>query len=193
MIEAWKIQKALYDIYGQGAVCVANAHMFRTGLEADFACVTKAGYGYEYEIKRSYADFKNDFKKGTKHEDIAKGLGLQNYFTFCFSTHGLAQKCLPEVPALYGVMYAEERVRRYYTTTEEYYANRHAAITTVAHLRGATKLHDNKMDWKHVAFRVGMSYKSKVFTRLKWPDAPPPDKPEWRKMHFNPADLEKGA
>jgi len=203
MIEVWKIQKALYELYGSGSICLANAHVFCTGLEADFACITKAGYGYEFEIKRSYADFKNDFKKGdyaldveamaagdytknikrTKHDVITQGGGKQNYFSFCFDSKALAEKCLPEVPAKYGVIYAYETISRIYERPEDHQPPyRWASYAHVQHMRMPEKIHDNKMDWKHIAFRVGMSYKSKVFTRLKWPEVPAP-RPSW----MNPA------
>ena len=46
-----------------------------TGYEADLLAVTKAGYAYEYEIKRSLSDFRADKKKLEKHASLS-GIGM---------------------------------------------------------------------------------------------------------------------
>lgn len=48
---------------------------------------------YEIEVKRSYSDFKADFKKVKKHENMATDKGLANYFWFLVAPH-LEEKCL---------------------------------------------------------------------------------------------------
>lgn len=47
--------------------------------ECDMLLVSKSGYLTEIEIKRSFEDFKKDFKKSHKHEDM----GLIKNFWFC--------------------------------------------------------------------------------------------------------------
>lgn len=42
---------------------------FFGGHEADLVRITRSGYLYEYEIKRSWTDFKADFKKSRFHDD----------------------------------------------------------------------------------------------------------------------------
>ena len=46
--------------------------------EADFVAITKSGYMAEVEIKRSWPDFKNDFKKGHNHDAVQV-----YYFYYC--------------------------------------------------------------------------------------------------------------
>jgi hypothetical protein len=51
-----------------------------TGYEADLLAVTKAGYAYEYEIKRTKSDFRADKKKLQKHASLA-GTGMTKLAT----------------------------------------------------------------------------------------------------------------
>lgn len=169
MISVQYIQKALYLSYYKH-ICLANAHLFRnttihSGPESDFAFITKAGYGYEVEIKKTYKDFRRDFKnKAYKHELIAKEKGLQNYFSFCFDGKELMEKCLPEIPTKYGVCYAYE-----YVNQKNYkHEKERDVVILIAWNRKPQILHKNKMDWQYIAMRVAVSYKTKVFEKLKW-------------------------
>lgn len=53
----------------QAVLAVPNVSWGLLDHEADFVVVTKRGYLSEVEIKRSWADFLNDFKKKHRHED----------------------------------------------------------------------------------------------------------------------------
>jgi len=183
-MEVWKIQKALY-LLSPGDICLFNAYAFEVGQEADFARFTKAGLGYETEIKRSLADFRADFKKAGKHEEIASGKGNQNYFSFCFSSKELAEAAFPDIPTLYGIFYAEEKVAQVWDGERARWALR----TSITCDRFPSKIHDRRMDWKWIAFRAGQSYKSKVCNALRWPDAVEPSSPPWRRMRFDPKDI----
>ena len=48
---------------------VPNVSWGLLSYEADFVIVNKSGYMTEIEIKRSWTDFKADFKKAHKHDD----------------------------------------------------------------------------------------------------------------------------
>ncbi len=67
---------------------------FYSDFEADFLRVTSAGFMYEYEIKISISDFRNDFKKECtdryrrgeailKHDMIRSGSLNIKHFYFC--------------------------------------------------------------------------------------------------------------
>ena len=51
-----------------------------TGFEADLLAVTKAGYAYEYEIKRTLSDFRADKNKLHKHASLS-GTGMTKVAT----------------------------------------------------------------------------------------------------------------
>lgn len=55
------------------------------------------------ECKRSYQDFKNDFKKGSHLQNRCCG-NLKYYF---FNTEELAKKCKPEVPETWGILFTD--------------------------------------------------------------------------------------
>lgn len=140
-IDSRQIQKCLYRTFGKHIIFL-NAFVFSMWYESDFAYFTKAGYGYEVEIKRSYQDFKADFSKGNKHQDMQSGKGKQNYFSFCFADKALSDQCLKEIPEKYGVYY----VGNFF----------------IECIRPPQKLHTNRMDWKDIVVRLSSSYKTKI-------------------------------
>lgn len=91
-------------------------------FEMDVCKITKAGIVYEYEIKISRSDYKNDFKKGGKHDLIKQGKRACNYFFFVVP-EGLISK--DEVPDYCGL----------------YYYTKHDSFHLV---KGAKKLHREK-------------------------------------------------
>lgn len=50
-------------------IMIPNLSWGLLDYEADFVVLSKSGYLTEVEIKRSFADFKADFKKAHKHDD----------------------------------------------------------------------------------------------------------------------------
>ena len=50
-------------------IFIPNLSWGLLNYEADLVIITKSGYLTEIEIKRSWADFKADFKKGHEHDD----------------------------------------------------------------------------------------------------------------------------
>src|SRR5690606_851431 len=80
-------------------------------LEMDLLGIRRSGYVDEIEIKLDRADFKADFKKrvpsnprchGLKHDVLAAGDGLPNYFAFAVP-EGLVEP--GEVPDYAGLYY----------------------------------------------------------------------------------------
>lgn len=57
---------------------IDNAYIFSYDWESDFFCTNREGYGFEFEVKISRADFKADLKKN-KHEIFKKGSYTQNH------------------------------------------------------------------------------------------------------------------
>ena len=64
---------------------------------------------YEIEIKKSFSDFKADFRKTRKHQNMATEKGMANYFTYLVVPE-IANKCLEllqDYPK-YGLMIPDE-------------------------------------------------------------------------------------
>jgi len=73
-----KIQQHLSNFLSTALFYVNNLYVFN--WESDKLIVTRSGYVYEFEIKISKADFKNDFKhKGWKHDVLQKKFTNQKY------------------------------------------------------------------------------------------------------------------
>ena len=78
------IKQIEYALYTSGIfdrntyIMVPNISYGLLSYEADFVAMSKTGYLTEVEIKRSFYDFKADFKKRHLHDDI-----LVTYFYYC--------------------------------------------------------------------------------------------------------------
>ena len=64
--------------------------------EADFVVISKAGYLTEVEIKRSWQDFKADFKKDHKHD------AEQVYYFYYCVPESIVDKVVDFLKAQYG-------------------------------------------------------------------------------------------
>lgn len=64
-----EIQDALIEQFGnyKTDIIVPNVYYGLFDYEADLIIMTKSGYATEFEIKRSFSDFMNDFKKINVH------------------------------------------------------------------------------------------------------------------------------
>ena len=94
--------------------------------EADILELTKSDYLYEYEIKVSRADFKNDSKKKrrywsgsevTKYSELHNGNRVNNFSYIV--PEGLIKP--EEVPEFAGLIYAKESTIRYFSHERGYY------------------------------------------------------------------------
>lgn len=100
---------------------INNLHIY--DWESDYLAITKNLYAYEIEVKITYQDFKNDFKKQDKHvclagkkkvcSDIIQGYRLKvippNYFWYASPPNIIPVK---DVPSYAGLMYVDMESNR---------------------------------------------------------------------------------
>jgi len=102
-----KIQESLKNILSQPRFLLKNLYVF--GWESDLLILTQSGYWYEYEIKISRADFKNDFKhKADKHIKYLQNVEYTrkpNYFYYAVPENMIS---IDEVPEYAGLIYVTE-------------------------------------------------------------------------------------
>lgn len=121
-----KIQESLKLILSQPRFILNNLYVF--GWESDVLILTKSGYWYEFEIKISKSDFKNDFKhKNDKHVNMLSNqleTRKPNYFNYVVPENLIS---IEEIPEYAGLIYITESGR---TKT----------------IKNAPKLHREKVD-----------------------------------------------
>jgi hypothetical protein len=101
------IQESLKNQISQPRFSLKNLYVF--GWESDLLLLTNSGYWYEYEIKISRADFKNDFKhKSNKHVNSLSNTECThkpNYFNYVVPENMIT---VDEVPEYAGLIYINE-------------------------------------------------------------------------------------
>lgn len=94
-------------------IVVPNYYIGR--WECDVLKISRSGHLYEYEVKTSRSDFKNDFNKAklhwgtsevveTKFDNLRSGKRVNRFYYVV--PHGLVSK--EEVPAGFGLIYARQ-------------------------------------------------------------------------------------
>lgn len=129
-------QQLRYSFLSPSSVKYFTENLNVYDWESDVLKITKSGYAYEFEIKISRGDFKNDFKhKKKKHlllENKENKTKMPNYFYYVVP-EGLVTE--NEVPEYAGLIYVHATVignsRIYYQFQE---------------IKAAPKLHSNKID-----------------------------------------------
>lgn len=129
-------QQLRYSFLSPSSVKYFTENLNVYDWESDVLKITKSGYAYEFEIKISRGDFKNDFKhKKKKHlllESKDNSAKMPNYFYYVVP-EGLITE--DEVPEYAGLIYVHATVisdsRVYYQFQE---------------IKSAPKLHTNKID-----------------------------------------------
>ena len=129
-------QQLRYSFLSPSSVKYFTENLNVYDWESDVLKITKSGYAYEFEIKISRGDFKNDFKhKKKKHlllENKENNSKMPNYFYYVVP-EGLVTE--DEVPEYAGLIYVHETIignsRVYYQFQE---------------IKAAPKLHTNKID-----------------------------------------------
>jgi len=132
---------------------------FMGKYEADVICIKTSGYAYEYEIKISRSDFKNDLKKGfvgyfsgreNKHDLLCRGELKINKFFFVVPDKLID---VSECPNYAGLLY--------YNPNAGFWKDAFVCV------KGAKWLHKNKFsDWENFARRLAHRHsiaKSKLF------------------------------
>ena len=129
-------QQLRYSFLSPSSVKYFTENLNVYDWESDVLKITKSGYAYEFEIKISRGDFKNDFKhKKKKHlllENKENNSKMPNYFYYVVP-EGLVTE--DEVPEYAGLIYVYATIignsRVYYQFQE---------------IKAAPKLHTNKID-----------------------------------------------
>jgi len=105
-----KLQKLLFCEFAGRSIVVPNAHFRNSRWEMDALVITKAGYSYEYEIKCTKADFKNEFKKkATKHRYMEAGFSKRyhaNYYSILCPEELITIEDVEELNPKYGLWWA---------------------------------------------------------------------------------------
>ena len=177
------IQKVL-----RGAVLSPSSVLYRTenlnvfAWESDSLAITKSKYAYEFEIKISRADFKNDFKhKKVKHQmlegtyqlfgDEFLGDGKMsltdkpNYFYYVVPENLIT---LEEVPTYAGLVYVKPRYNRegkiywYDANVVKEAPKLHKEKIDETHLKLMDKFYYNYRSWKHKYEDDLTSYKTRL-------------------------------
>lgn len=137
--------------------------------ESDSLAVTKSGYAYEYEIKISRADFKNDFKhKKIKHQLLEGKYVLNGFETVGDGKMRLNDRpnyffyvvpedlvTVDEVPDYAGLIYIKPTynydgtIRWYKTVVVKEAPRLHKDKIDETHLKLAEKFYYNYITWKY--------------------------------------------
>jgi hypothetical protein len=148
------IQKALrYNFLSPNSVKYFTENLSIYNWESDALKITKSNYSYEFEIKISRSDFKNDFKhKKNKHiilenkEDVNK----PNYFYYVVPTDLIK---VDEIPDYAGLIYVKGVVFgtniRYYFTEIKKAPKLHKEKIDISGLNLVDKFYYNYIHWKH--------------------------------------------
>ena len=129
-------QQLRYNFLSPSSVKYFTENLNVYDWESDVLKITKSGYAYEFEIKISRGDFKNDFKhKKKKHlllENKENNAKMPNYFYYVVPEDLVTED---EVPEYAGLIYVHATIignsRIYYQFQE---------------IKTAPKLHSNKID-----------------------------------------------
>lgn len=156
-----EIQQAIYNLYKKKGYKYFSLNTFGQGIfEADFLAIhPKENFCVEFEIKRSVADFKLDFKKKNKHDLLKSGKWVSNQFFFVCERGLLNEKQIPyhlglitvEKIPIYKIIKKgniEKRKREY--------------IYDVAVVKRAKVLHNREFP-KHLLLKVLTSVMTKFF------------------------------
>lgn len=129
-------QQLRYSFLSPNSVKYFTENLNVYDWESDVLKITKSGYAYEFEIKISRGDFKNDFKhKKKKHlllENKSNDSKMPNYFYYVVPAGLITEEDVPEYAGLIYIHGSIIGTNRYYYSFEE--------------IKSAPKLHTNKID-----------------------------------------------
>lgn len=129
-------QQLRYNFISPNSVKYFMENLNVYSWESDVLKITKSGYAYEFEIKISRTDFKNDFKhKKKKHtllESKESSFKIPNYFYYVVPEGLVSEKEIPEYAGLIYVLGNTIGDGRIYYQFQE--------------IKKAPKLHSNKID-----------------------------------------------
>ena len=158
-------QQLRYSFLSPNSVKYFTENLNVYDWESDVLKITKSGYAYEFEIKISRGDFKNDFKhKKKKHlllENKENKAKMPNYFYYVVPEDLITED---EVPEYAGLIYIYGTVlgsgRPYYSFSEIKKAPKlHAEKMNVEKLNLVDKFYYNYIHWKHKHEKDIIEYK----------------------------------
>lgn len=158
-------QQLRYNFLSPNSVKYFTENLNVYDWESDVLKITKSGYAYEFEIKISRGDFKNDFKhKKKKHlllENKENKAKMPNYFYYVVP-EGLVTE--DEVPEYAGLIYVHATIignsRVYYQFQEIKAAPRlHGNKIDEINLKLIDKFYYNYIHWKHKHEKDIVEYK----------------------------------
>lgn len=161
-------QQLRYNFLSPNSVKYFTENLNVYDWESDVLKITKSGYAYEFEIKISRSDFKNDFKhKKKKHlllESKDNSTKMPNYFYYVVP-EGLVTE--EEVPEYAGLIYVHATVisdsRVYYQFQEIKAAPRlHGNKIDEDSLKLVDKFYYNYIHWKHKHEKDLTEYKEQL-------------------------------
>jgi hypothetical protein len=171
-LTAGEMQRILFSHYLRSDIIICP-NTEAIGWEADLVVVQPTDYVAEIEIKISRSDFKADFKKEIKHQQLAGGgrthwRGGPNQFFYAVPA-GMVR--LDEVPAYAGLIYVH--------APAGYGPEYHRAEV----MRAAPRLHTRKADTKLLR-RITRSLMYKTFSCGLW------EQPEHAALAWQPEEEE---
>lgn len=119
-------------------------NVFLGAFEADILEVTRAGYSYEYEVKISCADFKNDAKKkdrfkednvNSKYDILRQGTRV-NYFSYVVP-EGLIKS--EDVPDFAGLIYCRPYIFKGFNMERGKFEEKRIRFDTIKYPEKLTK------------------------------------------------------
>ena len=159
------IQQALrHNFLSPSSVKYFTENLNVYSWESDVLKFTNSGYAYEFEIKISRADFKNDFKNKKKKHSLLENkenVNKPNYFYYVVPENLIT---IEEVPEYAGLIYIYGTVlgngRHYYSFSEIKKAPKlHAEKMDVEKLNLVDKFYYNYIHWKHKHEKDIVEYK----------------------------------
>jgi len=190
-----KIQHLLsYNFFVPASIKYDLDGLYVFAWESDKLLFTKSGYAYEFEIKISRADFKNDFKhKVDKHlilDDVYSG---EHHLPRFFEFHDANTKLFPDINVWeihckrhcpwYFTDYYKRPNYFYYAVPEGLVSDsevpRYAGLVyilddgTISTIKKAPRLHDRKYTDAELKLGEKFYYNMASWRRTAW---------EWRKM-----------
>lgn len=161
-------QQLRYSFLSPNSVKYFTENLNVYDWESDVLKITKSGYAYEFEIKISRGDYKNDFKhKKKKHlllENKENKAKMPNYFYYVVP-EGLITE--DEVPEYAGLIYVHASIignsRVYYQFQEIKKAPKlHSDKIDENNLKLIDKFYYNYIHWKHKHEKDIIDYKERL-------------------------------
>ena len=161
-------QQLRYNFLSPSSVKYFTENLNVYDWESDVLKITKSGYAYEFEIKISRGDFKNDFKhKKKKHlllENKENKAKMPNYFYYVVPEDLVTED---EVPEYAGLIYVHATIignsRIYYQFQEIKAAPKlHSDKIDENNLKLIDKFYYNYIHWKHKHEKDIIEYKEQL-------------------------------